>query len=800
MKTVAAALLLFFAFPEASAETVTASSLAVPHPGRGEAMSLLLRGTEAYGKKDLPEALRALEAAVAEDPLLVPAWVNLSAAALQACLKNEALFAAQVARLLDPAEETALHNLEEARKMSCPPSGAAGGWTESALEPGRDLGEAANWVRLGGEFRGRGLPLLAAFCEERAEALGGGSPEGRLRIATDLENAGLLRPAASLYAALPGELAAEKVRILGERLEEVGEAARILGEEVASLAGAAEAEAVAGAVQVAEVLLGKGMPQEEAAGKLRRILGVEQGPRSVEGGWGQAGLEPGWISVEPPAEPGAPWLVLRRFPGDTQILLYPWAGSGRETPEIVLLRLFASRSPVMEGPWQDCPQPEGWGACRRVTVGLDMGLEGREPIEFRLLTLPSEDRGFLLAAMAGSGGGGRTGMEQARQNIQAQIARLTLDPRAAIEPLPAAGAVFPVPAAWQSLRPHSEAEDPWRVFSLGDRLSIDLPPGLTAARVSPGFSDAATGPLTRLWFRGEFADQEKKRVVIGDAGHAGRVDVKKENPAEWQRTLQNPAALAPRTDPAARFIKAASLTPARGKAGLGGEAQAARFAGGAFQGEWLVFRCRVEGYLVDVVIPVAQGQQSLALFWIPLVVRREDQTVPPPVADLVHPYQVRFGKISDRSRGADPREGVLTGGGLTLAVPKGFKVGMSPASREGFPITLRHPDGSTLVLEKLVPRPEAGPEVRRREVQDLFGPVQESGWKAGPRFRGGVLEWAALTASGAEEARREVILLLPENHSRTPAYRLVLRWGVEVKDDLGRSRRQLLLDSFRATP
>lgn len=66
---------------------------------------------------------------------------------------------------------------------------------------------------------------------------------------------------------------------------------------------------------------------------------------------------------------------------------------------------------------------------------------------------------------------------------------------------------------------------------------------------------------------------------------------------------------------------------------------------------------------MDVVIPVTSGNNSLALFWIPTVLRRENQQVPPPVSEI-RPILTRSAsdKIPEKNRGADPREGIPSWG------------------------------------------------------------------------------------------------------------------------------------------
>ncbi len=734
------------------------------------------------------EARSSFLAALRRDPNLVPAWVDLAAADIETCRKRHAIFAALVARILDPGEVMAATNLRLAARLECPGEDRLLDPAERAEAeiPSRQEDPAA-WARAASLRRRGGARRLAAFLEFRAlEA--GGDREGILRRAAgDLEAAGLVRAARELLAGLPGEEDRRRAALLSRRLAGVTGPARDIARETAPRVGLRDPEEIDGLARIAEVLLLRGEDPAAARRELTRLLGAGQHP-VVSAPFGRVRLPGGWTAVAPGEGPGRPVLLLRRFPGDTQVAFWPW----RAPEDADLGAALAARLPdlaaVPAGSAGACPEAAGRGplACRLVHLEADLGPSGRDVLEARVLAPGPGRGGVAVLVLAGDAGLGKDGLAEARQAVDALLAGIEFAPgdrldswaRSADDGSPWR---WPHPAAWRPLRQFREAQDPWRTFPAGNRLVVDLPPGVVAGPVSGGMRDERCGPFTRLWFRGNFVDLEGREVSLGGPDWAGHVDVRPGEGGRLAGAAERPADMVPAQDPGARLVGSADLGSALRLARTGMAGRVARFAGDSFPGTWFVAWVRVGDDLVVVEEPVRRGERSLSLLWIPVTVRPPDNPGPRPPVDVAARWRIRFLPAGGREERADPREGILVMGPLEVALPRGFRASMRASSPDGFPVIARGREGATLRIDRLAPSLRAATDTRERLAEVRLGGRPPGGWTTARKRRG-----SRILAASWPGADRAAWLVLPPDPARDPAFLLVLQGGHPV--DRGRFR------------
>lgn len=713
----------------------TGSRLDTPHPGRLVSIDLGQRGAAALREERVSEAERLLEGAVAADPLHGAAWVALAAARIESCDRAGARFAAlAAARTARSEAEVAAADqaVRRAAAVACGPAAermlGAPERAEAAVPARPDDYRA--WAEAAAARRAHGDLLLAAFEEEQALALGGEPAIRRMKLAQDLERAGLWHAALELLAAERGDEARDRADGLAARIAANAPSARRIAASLAAGKGWSGEEALQGLTELALAALAAEPDErpERIANRLAELLGVP--PTAViEGPWGRASLRPGWTAVEPPAGlAGArPALLLRRFPGDTQLAVCDpgraWSEDAAANERFVRERLLAGRESRPEDPAGPCFAGPAGARCERSRWSVATGAEGRATVSvYRLAAAGSREIWVVgLAGQAGCGGA-----------CGADAARALAEQLAAIEPAAAPPGdpvdepcAWPVPAAFMAERIHREREEPWRRIGVGEGLVIEVPPGVVAARVDRGFRDESAGPETVLWIRGSFEDQTGMTVRIGDPGWPGWVDLRPfaGTPAAGDR----PAIAPPRTDPGARLLASADLTPARRAGGLSGEAATARFAGAAFRGTWLVHRVRIGPRELEMALPIAEGEKSLAPLWIAVTARASESEPPPPPYDLARRYRVRLDRQAVSRSPADPREGMLVGEGIRFLVPRGYRATLSGTSADGFPVTLRNDHGSLIVVLRFETPAELA--ARRRELELEWGAPLEP-WSA----------------------------------------------------------------------
>ncbi|RMG46367.1 MAG: hypothetical protein D6718_05750 [Acidobacteria bacterium] len=734
------------------------------HPGRFAGRSLYVEGTKLLREGKLEEARAALREAVVQDPLLVPGWVNLSAAAIRACDATESLFAALVARLLDPASEGAAANLRIALAMECPEP-------EPAPDPLRRLERdafarqqsAELWTELAAAERTAGHRLLAVLFEAFAVQRGADPVHAARRISSDLEREGLLAAALEALAAVPGDEAIrDRKELLRSRVARIEPIADAIARDAAA-AGLLDDAARRAAAEVAAVHLARGEDREVVRRKIRDAFGVGR-PRTLAGPWGEIDVGPGWVVTG--GGDGGPILEATRFPGDTRLWIFPWTDPDPGALASGPLGIFGA---ALRGRFAPCPTGSGGGFCRQGRIAVDLGAEAAALLAVRIAG-PGPDRPSVAAlGLAGDAGCGAP----CRRDREEELARVLASLRPGAElPPPQGEWSLELPPGWQP--PGAVADEssaPWRGYLIGGDLRIDLPPGLTVAPIRRDFRDALAGPGTVLWFRGRFVDLDGKEVVIGDAGHAGLVELPGGGAASLEAARREPSELAPRADPSARLLGATGLDAVLERAGTGQGGVIARFGGGAFPGQWLAMRVLAGGRAVDVVLPVSRGADSLSLLWIPLTVRPADRPGPPPPVDLGRRFRVAFRRFERSEDSADPRGGILSARDVELAVPKGFGISLSGGSGDGFPIRLRARSwrGAEGKLERWAPGVDL--EARRRQVEAEEGGPPASGWTEPRRTKGGRITTAVYEAAG-----RCHVILVGDGGGRA-AYHVELRRG-----------------------
>ncbi|MDH3284243.1 MAG: hypothetical protein OEQ13_05845 [Acidobacteriota bacterium] len=762
-------------------------ALRVPHPGRAVALGLTERAagllSEAEGDDEATrESLSLLWAAVENDPLLAIAWINLSAAYIRTCEPRRALFSAMTARLLDASMTAAASNLRIARRMDCPEREgveeplALAEW--AALEA---QSSPAGWREVARHHREAGRPLLAAFFERFALDRRGSRDEILSTMAQDLEEAGLWRSASMVLATLAGSEARQRHDQLQHKLSEMRPGAESIGRDVAHRFGLEEPEHIGHVIAITEVMLARGMTTRDAVEQFETWYGAGA-QQEARGPFGRIAVGPLWHPLETRDQAGWPLLSLRRFPGDTQVTLHGWPSDApeEEAADALIARQLREVGAARTGDWTPCVAPEGL-TCERAPYEIDLGFEGRGPIEVHLFERGSKGPAGVALALVGDAGCGAGCEAEAREEMQQLVA--TWHPPMAEDSIPAPDNwQIPTPRAWQSARGHSESEVPWRSFPLGDEARIDLPPGLTVAVVQGTFASADSTPDTKLWLRGTYRDRSGVEVQIGSPLVGGTVDVLSAeaapsgDPREW--TLPG--------DAEATFVASAELDEPLSRAGTGRSGVAARFKGGRFSGTWLVFQTVLaeSGRVVKMRLPVARGRESLSLLWIPLTARDAETLGPPPPVELSGSFEIRFQPLRDETSRVDPRGGWLIADRLRVTIPKDFRVSLNSDARDGFPVTLRAPDGTTGRVDRWPPQGAGDVKGRLGQAQAYEGGPPASEWGKGRKARGGRVFDASFPGEAQGKTRdRCVAVLVPDAPSERAAYRVRLVRGDGVSEE-----------------
>lgn len=771
----------------------------IVRPGRVEAIQLSVQGTEAISQGSPAEGVALLEKALRFDPYLAPAWTNLSAGYITLCRPEGALVAAMVGRIFDPRSRVAADNLRIAMELSCEDPPAETFVSSEELAALRAQTDPALFESAASSRRARGDHLLAVFYEEWALRLGADEAAVTARIAGDFASAGLLRAAHAALAQHGGEREPERLAGLSSSIAAIAERARPLSERIAEEGRMATEQERDAILRYCEVLLARGLGEESVLGRMRELLGIGA-PSTLREEWGSIRVGADWALLGTDVSSAgyaseAPLATLRRFPGDTQITLHPWTGAfEKEKASTRLLRLLAGRSALIVEPWEPCEADAAKGHCTKTLVEVDTGLHGGARIEARLYGAQEGKPTLAALTLVGDEGCGAPCAARSREACDEALS--TLVPAEAAADASSGAWKLPIPAAWRAPRVYYEDADPWRTHPLGPQLLIDLPPGVVVGRVSGPFADDSCARETALWLRGGFSDIDGIEVRIGDETWSGWVD---HFPGEAARLDEHRATLgerAPRTDPAAKLVRSASLDEALAKARRPVRGHVALYDSGAMPGRWFVYHLAIGSDLVVVALPVIEGARSLSLHWIALTLRAESGDRLPPPVDLSETLDIDFQRFEGRDARRDPRAGLLRAAELQVAVPRGYRVSLSASSSDGFPVTFRSDDGGKIVIERLPPARGADLAARTMQTEALLGPPLEPGWSREGLGRRAELASAGFAPEEEGDGERRVFVVVPLE-GEVPAFRIAMTRAEGADDELWAFEREIVEDSLR---
>lgn len=388
-------------------------------------------------------------------------------------------------------------------------------------------------------------------------------------------------------------------------------------------------------------------------------------PRSFDAGGLRVRADPRWLSSQAPESPGSPWLVLRRWPGDTLLALYSLQGPiGADAPAIVSAKL------KREGSGAEWRGSVATPAGERPMLWIERDLKEGSPCHLGALLLP------------GDAGWGSAGLEPLTQELRAVLERIELANEAewGAQSCQRSGVTLLLPETEDTPGDKDESLHSWGVLH-GQGFTLGLPPGVRAHRLDGDFPGTPI-PGGLAWLRGRFTDSEGTRVAIGDARRAGYVAER--HPVAAAATsppqpLGSPDATLLASD---LFETAAEQTGARA-------VRAQRWREQGFPGAWLVFQLEFEDRMLEIGLPVLEGRRSPTLFWIPATWRPRGRSPAPPPVDPSLRFGIRYERLRSLNRDAQPWiQGFLTAPGLKLALPAGWHPAATLRSTAGFPVQL----------------------------------------------------------------------------------------------------------------
>lgn len=759
-----------------------------PHIGRARAVPLVEQALVLLQREENEAALDLLRRAVAADPRLVPAWVNLGAAAYGACRPHEAIVACYIASHLDPDQTAPLENLRNARKLSCPAE------TESGAQQAEWAAvQGGPWSAAATARRGDNQPLLAAFHLERAlESTVDVTERSRLRraLASDLEHAGLWR--AALDALEGDDEASAERRRLSEQLATIDSAVHQLAREVAAQLGSDPTDPGPAIQLFAESIIGL----EPTADFPRWSALVEETLAHERGRIRTSGLvvelPQGATSTSASDVVGSAALVVKLFPGDAALALFPWrVGDEAISEQELLARRFAA-SGLHPSALASCTPPrEGW-SCQRGHLGT-APFTTESGYQARLLRPRGKSTGVLALLRPGDGGCGDRCRATSLARLEALLARLEIVGtdawERAAELLGDFGWQLPELPQLDRGGPGDENTMPWSSVLVRPGIKVDLPPGALAAPRAAAGQAALIPADAELWWRARYRDQAGTNVAVGNEQFAAWVDAVGEiDPAAW---LDPATWVAPSADSEAQRLAVVSLNAALNPLG-GGRGAVARFRGRRLGGDWLVLRViRPEIGGVEIGIPAVGGAQSRSLLWTALTLREEGSEGPPAPVDLSQRLPIRFERLR-ADTGGDPRGGYLTAGDFRVTVPRQFQVALDPRSRTALPVTLKHQDGTEAKLDRL-------------ELGDL---VDDAAWRERARSLAGLVDVApswtrwergkqSFALARFEDAAPPRVVLLVRRGNLAMSLRIAR--GATCSTSNWKVRTQLLIDSLVLT-
>lgn len=385
-----------------------------------------------------------------------------------------------------------------------------------------------------------------------------------------------------------------------------------------------------------------------------------------------------WFATMPPADPAAPILELRRWPGDTVLAFFELEGAPSKDvpPALPGARLEPSDS--------GDPDVLRWDGV--LTTGL-----GVRPIVWIERKAPGVARRLGALLVPGDAGLGEAAVPDLVLEMLVVVARAKLRANAWEQ---VEGVLPDVPLALPTLDappgPADEARETWQVAE-GSGFTIGLPPGIRARRLDQGVPAPRAVPFAALWLRGRFIDRTGAPVAIGDGIRAGYLARIGSADKRWLEGGKPPLGA-----PSATRIAGDDYSLACDQSGALA-ARAERWSEPGFSGEWLVFRLYFAAQGVEIGLPVLEGRRSEALFWIPVTWRGAGEAPAPPPVDPAERFGIAFDPFTRLEKKRRPwSEGRLTLPGLRLELPSGWFPITTLRSEHGFPVSLVNAKGRPL--------------------------------------------------------------------------------------------------------
>ncbi len=766
-----------------------ASVLDGPFPSRARGLQLAAQGQHLLDERRIPEALATLRRAIREDPVLDAAWSGLASAAIADCRRDEALFAAYQAAYLNPEAKIPIQQLRAAKVLQCPARETSDASEKLEAQLAHEIHNPALW-RAAAEARSAlDERLLSAFYLERALVCGADPATVRPELLDRLEQAGLWRASLRLSETFGAEQ--DREARLHAMLDSVAPRATRLALELGPRLNTTDDESRARLRECAEVLIANAPESGETAwrdellalfGKsISARIAFEGGSLELDSSWSR------WNSDSELAESAQlGLLVLRRFPGDTQLSLFgvsTWTTEAALGDAIVIaLKRYNGRR-VAE--WTRCPSASQLN-CRKSVWSISTAA-GDATVDLFAFEQGAGRPVIVALLIAGTGGYDATGRADARAAAATLIATIRVEN---IDDLRAASDAdewnVPLPQSWRASDRPRESEEPWLSFPLGSGLRLDLPGAVSASRETPSLDSNSAGPPgATLYWRASFLDREGRLVQVGDKSFWA-----------WARPLPSGTSsewTAPPSDPQATFERTVSLDAAFVAAGSAWRGSVAQFRGKAWRGKWLIARVVNGPETVEIAQPVTEETESLSLLWIPVTVRHDGEAGPPPLIERAGGQAIRIQPFGKARSATDPREGLLSASDFEVALPRGFRVSATPSSSDGLPLTLRHADGSQFVIEHWDDSLPIDTKWRSLAEGSVGGAITT--WRQWSRGR------AQLALARADTTEPPTALLLARSGEGKTALglRILFKRGTRANSDAWDSSLQLMSDTLKFT-
>jgi hypothetical protein len=345
----------------------------------------------------------------------------------------------------------------------------------------------------------------------------------------------------------------------------------------------------------------------------------------------QAFADARWFSTYTPGAPASAILELRRWPGDSRMLLYAIAkpmGEARDTPPPIPGAKLTLQSGSVDGlaEWSGILTTDSGD---RPVVWIEQDLVADAPAYLGTLLLP------------GDAGLGETAVSDLTLEMREVFDRVLVNPdiwkrRPGLAPdaMITLGPTGNVPGA------KDESIDPWQV-AIGTDFTLGIPPGVQARRLDGDVPPPFKLPGGRLWLRGRYTDLTGTAVAIGDADRVGYV-AEVEATSEWVSGKLAPVRLPNgKLQSGQEFALLKEKDRAAARSG-----RVERWSEPGFDGDWLVFRLEFEDRGVEIALPVLSGRESMSLFWIAASYRGSGRAPAEPPVDPAERFGIKWERLS----------------------------------------------------------------------------------------------------------------------------------------------------------